>query len=223
MANNVTTRIQFYSGNDEAKAYFNAIISRIQSQHEKHKAEREAAPDGEKHKVRTDVNLYELYDDTMELVAQENWSELIGKIGSKWAYVEDWYEDSFTVISAWGIPDDFINRVASEVGDIDPEAIITATYDDEMPNFIGVNMYVEGDLYDSFHLDSDEYSDYELAFWWDEEENDGEEEPDDFEPTWEEAWNLLDDELKSMLDGWAEYKAERDAELAEEAERLKGE
>lgn len=218
MANNVTTRVEFQSGNDEARAYFKAIVDKIDSINADKKARKEAGED-----VRIECNLYELNDDTMQMVEDKDWSALIDKIGSKWAYVEDAYDDSINTVSAWGIPEDWIMRVAEELADIDPFAIISATYDDEMPNFIGVKVYTEGDEYDSFELDSDEYDDFGLCFYWDEDEHDGEEEPDDFEATWEEAWNLLDDELKSMVSGAEEYHKEKMKEIAEEAINLQGE
>lgn len=218
MANNVTTRLVLESGNEEAQAFFQAIVNKASEIHEDKKARKEAGED-----VRVEVNLYELNDDTMALYNDKDWGNLIDKIGSKWAYLEDWYDEQITIVSAWGIPEDYILRVARELGEIDETAVLSAMYDDEMPNFVGVNVYAEGDTYDSFQLDSDEYSDYDLELWWDEDEHDGEEEPDDFEPTWDELWTLLENEKDDMIEGFNTYRKEREEELAEEQEKYKGE
>jgi len=224
MANHVTTRFELQEGNEEAKAYFKELADKCTQIRDEYIAARELAKvKGESYEGVTDVNCWALFQDTTDMVMEKDWSSLIGRIGSKWAYVDDWYDDSLTIISAWSVPEDFINRIVEEVNEIDPMAIMSTTYDDEAPNFIGCAVYAEGEQWDSFELDESEYAQFGLAFYWDEDENDGEEEPDDFEPTYEEAWNLLDDEVSSMVESFKEYVRDRDEELVEEQQRYSGE
>ena len=224
MANHVTTRLILREGNEAATDYFRAMCDKCDAIYQDIKEKRELAKEaGEKYEGVTDVNLWNLNEDTIKMVEDKDWSALIDKIGTKWAYVDDWMPEQLTIVAAWGVPEDFINRVAEEVGELDPKAIISIDYDDEGPNFIGCALYAEGEQWDSFQVDSEEYSDYELAFWWDEDEHDGEEEPDDFEPTWDAAWSLLEGELDDMVDGFKNYVEEREFELAEEELKYSGE
>jgi hypothetical protein len=202
MANHVTSRIYIVEGNEKADAALKAYSDKIQALVEK---------------GRNDDNrwytpsAYELWDDTLATVECSDWQGNIDKIGAKWCHVFDWSDDEIAFESAWGYPEGALLRIAQSVMAADPEAILAVSYEDEMPNFIGCLVYADGNEVDSLSIDSEEYEDYDLKFWWDEEEE-GEEEPEDFEPTWEEAHNVIDQSITDMVEN---IKANREDTVEE--------
>ena len=66
---------------------------------------------------------------------------LIENIGSKWCYADDIYDNNFTLVSAWDWPNKFVEWMAEQVIALDEDAVITVTYEDEMPNFVGYHVY----------------------------------------------------------------------------------
>lgn len=78
------------------------------------------------------------------------------KVGAKWAYMNDHDDDYIAMYSAWSPVEEFVGWVVSEVTKVDEEAVAVYTYEDEMPNFIGVQVYNKEGLYDAEELDSEE-------------------------------------------------------------------
>lgn len=83
-----------------------------------------------------------------------NW--MCENVGAKWAYMNDHDDDSIYMYSAWSPVVEFVEWVVSEVTKVDEEAVAVYTYEDEMPNFIGVQVYNKDGLYDAEELDSEE-------------------------------------------------------------------
>ena len=186
MANHVTTRIEIAQGNDAA----HEAMTKINERHL-----------GIKETWEHQVPAFAMWEDTQALYDAEDYSSLLDEIGTKWCYVFDWDDDqAISFESAWGTPSDLLERIAKEITDADPHAILSYTSEDEGPNWVSSGVFADGELYDEETIDSDEFSDLGIKLWWDEDEE-GEEEPDDFEPTWEELYNILDDNVTGMIEG----------------------
>lgn len=186
MANHVTTRIEIAEGNEAA----HEAMANINKRHLDIKETWE-------HQVPA----FAMWEDTQALYDKEEYSLLIEEIGTKWCYVFDWDdEQSISFESAWGTPSDLLERIAKEITEADPNVILSYTSEDEGPNWVSSGVFADGELYDEEHIDSDEFNDLGIKIWWDEEEE-GSEEPDDFEPTWEELYNILDDNITGMIEG----------------------
>lgn len=198
MANYVYTSVQVERGNDAAYAAMKAINQRV--------ADIDAAMRANGDRFNH-VNCYELWADTQALADTSNWTTLFDEIGSKWAYVEDGDDNYIRLCSAWGYPEGVCLRIAREIMAADPQALVSISYEDEGPNFIGSALYADGEMYDEEYISSESYNHYGLKFWWDEEEE-GCEEPDDFEPTWEEAHEIRERDIAEMIRYYDESKEE---------------
>ena len=185
MANHVNTRIWIAEGNEDAHK---AMLRINQSHLDLKEAYRHQVPS------------FAMWEDTLALYDNENWVELSGAVGSKWCYVEDWDEEySVTFMSAWGTPEGIVERVATEIMNADPNAIVAYASDDEGPNWVSTGVYADGELYDEETIDSDEYADNDIKLWWD-EDVEGCEEPDDFEADYEKLWELLETTTDGMIE-----------------------
>jgi hypothetical protein len=194
MANHVNTRIYIVEGNEDA----HKVMASINQSHLDIKEDWD-----------NQVPAFAMWEDTKALADAKEWGELIDQIGSKWCFVEDWDdEDSITFTSAWSMPDSLIERIAEQIMEADPDAIVGYMADDEMPNWVACGVYADGEMWDEETIESEEYSDHDIKLWWDEDEE-GIEEPDDFEPDWEKLWELLDDTIGSMIEA---VKWDRDQE-----------
>lgn len=186
MANHVITRIEIAEGNDAA----HEAMTNINKRH----------LDIEK-TWEHQVPAFAMWEDTQALYDAEEYSLLIEEIGTKWCYVFDYDDDQgISFESAWGTPSDLLERIAKEITEADPNVILSYTSEDEGPNWVSSGVFADGELYDEAIIDSDEFNDLGIKIWWDEEEE-GAEEPIDFEPTWEELYNLLDDNVTVMIEG----------------------
>jgi hypothetical protein len=185
MANHVTTRIDIAQGNEAAHQAMSNLNKRHLDLVEKWEHQ---------------VPAFAMWEDTQALYDAENYGELIEEIGTKWCYVFDYDdEQSISFESAWGTPSDLLQRICEEITEADPNVILSYTSEDECPNWVSSGVYSDGELYDEEVIDSDEFNDLGIKLWWD-EDAEGAEEPDDFEPTWEELYNLLDDNVTGMIE-----------------------
>lgn len=82
--------------------------------------------------------VWRLFEVTEEEVTYE-W--MLQKIGSKWCYVEETWDNEFSLVSAWDWPAGLVDWMTDQVLALDEDATITVTYEDEMPNFIGYQFY----------------------------------------------------------------------------------
>lgn len=122
-------------------------------------------------------------------------SEMCDFCGAKWAYASDFDETGMRINSAWSPVREFVEWIAEGLAEVDPEAIIQYTYEDEMPNFIGAEVYTNGELEDAVE---DSWEDIlerlleenqELREVWDSE---GEEWTDDGDLIHEYLWEYID-------------------------------
>ena len=62
-------------------------------------------------------------------------------IGTKWCYVEEVYDNTLVLVSAWDYPIKFTDWVSEQILAIDEDATVTVTYEDEGANFAGYHIY----------------------------------------------------------------------------------
>ena len=76
-------------------------------------------------------------------------------VGAKWAFPIDVGEDYMNIESAWSPVIPLAEHIAQEVGKVDPSVQLVLSYEDEMPNFVGVATF------DHEGLDTDNDIDWE--------------------------------------------------------------
>lgn len=172
MANHVHYNVTIHQINDEARAKLKEMFSR----------------------VRTDGN-YRWFSDifvegdlTYEMTEQYSWTT--EHIGPKWCYFEDYDADDaepyFNGEAAWSAPEEGLVKLLEILEEYDPNIITSMTYEDEMPNFVGVYVYEGSECYDGFEDEWEELRDRVIA---------------ESETLTEESWNADEDE-------WADEEAE---------------
>lgn len=85
---------------------------------------------------------------------------MFDNVGSKWCNLEDVeiYDDTFTIrtMSAWSYPQEFVEYVVDTLQTQQEGLTVLVNYDDEMPNFYGCEVYVNGLCEDGFQDEEDE-------------------------------------------------------------------
>ena len=186
MANHVHYSVNFHQINEQARAKLQELFSR----------------------VRTDGN-YQWFSDifvdgdelTYEQTEQYSWT--LENIGPKWCYFEDYSAAEgdvyFNGEAAWSPPEEGLVKLLEILEEHDPNIITSMTYEDEMPNFVGVYVYQGSECYDGFEDEWEELRDRVIAESetltpesWDEEEDDwaDDEARDTFQ---EEMWEIIGD------------------------------
>ena len=158
-----------------------------------------------KHEDRHEVHLgHYLFEEKEGEFVDWDYNKMCEEIGAKWAYANDWDEDFVSVYSAWSPVIEWCEMVARVVGAADSEAEFILTYEDEMPNFVGVASFTKHGLDDQSEIDHDEIrekciNDYsELAEFWDEDEEDWKEGTED------EANELMWEVQHDVIHEWQE-------------------
>lgn len=164
MANHVNWTISFYRINDQAKKRWSELTSKLTKE------------DGDHGLWFGDLFLKEDLSNSEE-VKDFEWT--VNNIGPKWNYIEDYDETGCFGVSAWGAPQEGLQKLLEEeLAPLDPNMITTISYEDEAPNFYGVNAYLGSELEDYREVDWDEMReliierDVELEGKWDEDEGD---------------------------------------------------
>lgn len=184
MANHVNSYLQFREINDAGKAVLKNLCDRF----DQFKSERK------------ECHLAHAFVDSLDDIDMTFMHE---KVGAKWAYVQDWDEDGFSMYSAWRQPEEFVQYVVESVAEADPKSVAIFTYEDEMPNFIGADVYYGGDMFDADEIDDEQirgnlcrkYS--ELNELWDDVE---EEWQDEGELYFDYIWEYIDEWQQSVID-----------------------
>ena len=139
MANHVHFYVQFHQINDEARTKLKEMFGRI----------REDAP----HKWFSDI--FVEGDLTYEETEKYEWTT--ANIGPKWCYFEDRVTDEndvyFTGESAWSAPTEGLQKLLGILVEYDPKIITSICYEDEGPNFFGVEIYDGEEMYDGVEYD----------------------------------------------------------------------
>ena len=100
-------------------------------------------------KFLNDMNLTDNIEEMLTLIfpksyndndnADSMWDWYSENIGSKWITIDEIYNDSMNTTTAWVAPYSFYNRLYEKLQSLSsPDLEMWVTYDDEMPNFVGV-------------------------------------------------------------------------------------
>ena len=134
MANHVHFAVAFHQINDEARIKLKSMFERV----------REDSP----HDWFSDI--FVEGDLTYEETEKYEWTT--ANIGPKWCYFEDRVTDEndvyFTGESAWSAPTEGLQKLLGILVEYDPKIITSICYEDEGPNFFGVEIYDGEEMYD---------------------------------------------------------------------------
>src|SRR6056300_1373209 len=136
MANHVNSYLRFHEVNEAGIEVLNKLYERF-----------------DKHKQNHECHLGFAFVDNLDDIDSTLMNE---KVGAKWAYVQDWDSHGMSMYSAWRQPEEFVQYVVESVAEADPKSIAILTYEDEMPNFIGADIYYGGDMFDADEIDYDQ-------------------------------------------------------------------
>ena len=190
MANHVSSYIEFHEINDAAKAKLIEMVGRCREMD---------------YGRRWFADIFVEGDLTYEDVEQYSWTT--ENIGPKWCYIEEFDEDSLTIMteSAWSAPEEGMGMLVEKLNEFDDKIVWSIKYEDEMPNFIGAYVYENDDCIDGAE-DDDEDIRFMMFAWlphlkeqWDEEL---EEWKTDEEGNLTEESEAAEDEYRDMLYEW---------------------
>jgi hypothetical protein len=172
MANHVNTYVSLVFDNEEAgKAKLQELYSRL---------------DGWGDENKYDWDLCGIFGvpETDELDEHGNatgpgtYSWNIEHMGAKWAYIEDADEESFRIMSAWGVPTDAVEFIVKELAEVDPDVRAEITAEDEFPNWVYAAVADSDGIYDAEEWQWEEIIEHlrdtytEISSGWDEENDD---------------------------------------------------
>ena len=80
-------------------------------------------------------------------------------VGAKWSFTLDIDADTMNIESAWSPVIPLAEHIALEIGKVDPTFRMVMTYEDEMPNFVGVATFDHEGLNTDIDIDWDEIRD----------------------------------------------------------------
>jgi len=147
----------------------------------------------DKYSEKGEIHLAYAYHDSLDSVDRGTATE---ELGAKWAYVQDYDTSGISMYSAWSPVSTFVEDLVNKIAEVDEKVIATYYYADEMPNFIGVEVYTADGLEDKEELDDYEIRDIliekdkSLKELWDSEE---EEFSDDGELYHDLVWEFVSD------------------------------
>ena len=123
-------------------------------------------------------------------------------VGAKWAFSQDLDVDFMNIESAWSPVLALAEHIAQEIGKVDPEVRLVMTYEDEMPNFVGVATFTADGLDTDNDIDNDDiqeliFSEHpEIREMWDEDECDWKEGKED------EGYDAMSEVQYEMINDW---------------------
>ena len=202
MANHVSGHFRHKGLNPTAQKVWDEYVVGKLDEAVKRMSERKEEESWRFHEVHLGNYLFEEKDG--EFV---NWdfNQMCEEIGAKWAYATEWDEDYVNVYSAWSPVVEWCEMVAKAVGEADSEAEFILTYEDEMPNFVGVASFTKYGIDDQSEIDYDEIREKcindhaELAEMWDEDLGDWQEDKE--EEANELLWELQHDVIHEWQEG----------------------
>ena len=123
-------------------------------------------------------------------------------VGAKWAFADDMDDDFMNIESAWSPVIPLAEHIAQEIGKVDPEVRLVMTYEDEMPNFVGVATYTADGLDTDNDIDHEDlqeriFSEHpDIREMWDEDECDWKEGKED------EGYDAMSDIQYEVINDW---------------------
>ena len=123
-------------------------------------------------------------------------------VGAKWAFATELDEESIRIESAWAPVIPLVDRIAKEIGKVDPDVQLVLTYEDEMPNFIGVTTFTADGIDTDHSIDHEDI--LEMVFtqhpdireMWDEDEGEWKEGKE------EEGYDLYSEVQYEVMSQW---------------------
>ena len=199
MANFVNTNVYFAQLSDAGKQVFRDILSRVRE-----------ADDNSMSELFTDIFVdgqegSPSYEDT------ETMEFTCANVGPKWChleYFEDFDGESFRTVSAWSWPQLGVEWLFARIGEVDPDFIGVASFEDESPVFIGAAVYNVHGMYDYYEEEYEELMEImkerveELNQYWNEEENCFEEAGNDL--MYEHMYDIINDLQTEFIDNCLE-------------------
>jgi hypothetical protein len=184
MANNVYNNLQVQDITPEGQKVWDSFVERI-----------EALP-GNGHLTGL---FYEADEDGYWIVPEDvHASEAVG---AKWAFATELDDESMRIESAWSPVIPLVEHIAMEIGKVDPDVQLVLTYEDEMPNFIGVTTFTADGIDTDNDMDHDDIREMiftqhpDIREMWDEDEGDWKEgkEDDGYDAYSEVQWEIMSD------------------------------
>ena len=101
------------------------------------------------------LSIHNFFDDGVA-----EWDFYVNRIGSKWCHIEDAgaTDDGFylELESAWSYPQPFVESFVRTIENLQEGSMTFVTYEDEMPNFAGAEVYEGDTLVDGWEDDIEE-------------------------------------------------------------------
>lgn len=184
MPNHVTTTVRFEGLNEAAILRLNELYANVRGDQD----------------YKWFSDMFVSKETPYEMLETRSWN--VDNTGAKWNYFDDMDNDQFQITSAWDSPSEGIKKVIDELYDVCNNFLTISTYEDEFPNFIGIQIWKGNKLIEDemIHWENiieraqDKFP--ELDGQWDEEEGNWKtEEAEDFwqDIQWEFIYDLLDD------------------------------
>ena len=189
MANHVSGYLSIRIISEEGQKVWDKIISDLEAKKK----------EGD-YEIHLGHHIFENFDDDWDF------NRMCEEIGAKWAYATDWDESGMAMYSAWSPCGEFVANVAKRIGEVDESVQIVLTYEDEMPNFVGVTTFTKDGIDTDNALESEELleimrnNDYELDALWDEDEEEWKDE--------DAAWDLIYETQWDTINMWQENNTE---------------
>ena len=123
-------------------------------------------------------------------------------VGAKWAFAIDVDDYGMNIESAWSPVIPLAEYIATEIGKVDPDVKLVMTYEDEMPNFIGVTTFTADGIDTDNDIDADDLQEHvfekhpDIREMWDEDEGDWKEGKED------EGWDAMSDVQWDVYSDW---------------------
>ena len=187
MANNVNNYLRVENISEEGQKVWNSFIERIE----------DLQINGNGHLTGL---FYEADDDGYWIVPE---GVHAGEaVGAKWAFSQDHGDDFMNIESAWSPVLALAEHIAQEIGKVDPEVRLVMTYEDEMPNFVGVATFTAEGIDTDNDIDHEDlqeriFSEHpDIREMWDEEECDWKEGKED------EGYDAMSDIQYEVINDW---------------------
>lgn len=191
MANHVNSYLNFREINEEGKKVLEKLFERFD-------------------KYNSDNGCHMAYA-FVDNIDDMNNSTVSDMIGAKWGFVQDYDTHGIAMFSAWRQPQEFVEKIVDKISEVDENLLAVFTYEDEMPNFIGVDVYTSEGLQCGDEVDDDEIRELlitrypELGEQWDADEEE-----------WIDGGDLYCDYVYGFIDEWQTEESESMIEYLKE-------
>jgi len=185
MANHIDQTLRLERANEKAQAIWDAKVAKL----------------GEISKGGYEANMaYLKWNEGDEVTI----NDMCDHFGAKWALANSWDENYISICSAWSPVGMFALNLIDELLEVDEDAMISLSYEDEFINFIGVSTYsIDGEINEE--LEWSEFMEWacdkeeDLKDTWDEEDGEFTDDGDLFSDLRYHLTEQYLDDARSML------------------------